>query len=81
MWPTYTKIGALGRPVFYEGRYGWKVRFPDSQIHNFEANPGGMIKAPHVLIAQYQIRLLQKGTVPENPHPFVPPSFSRWNRD
>ena len=65
----------MGRPVFYEGRYGWKVRFPDSQIHNYEANPGGMIKAPHVLIAQYQIRLLQKGTVPENPHPFVPPQL------
>ena len=65
----------MGRPVFYEGRYGWKVRFPDSQIPNYEANPGGMIKAPHVLIAQYQIRLLQKGIVPENPHPFVPPQL------
>ena len=34
-----------------------------------------MINAPQVLIAQYQIRLLQKGTVPENPHPFVPPQL------
>ena len=65
----------MGRPVFYEGRYGWKVRFPDSEIPNFEANPRGMINAPHVLIAQYQSRLLQKGIVPENPHPFVPPQL------
>ena len=65
----------MGRPVFYEGRYGWKVRFPDSRISNFEANPDGMIRVPHVLIAQYQSRLLQKGMVPENPHPFVPPQL------
>ena len=48
----------MGRPLFYEGRYGWKVRFPDSRIPNFEANPEGMIRAPHVLVAQYQIRLI-----------------------
>ena len=65
----------MGRPLFYEGRYGWKVRFPDSHIPNFEANPEGMIRAPHVLVAQYQIRLIQKGTVPANPHPFVPPEL------
>ena len=55
------KFWGMGEPKFYEGRYGWKARFPESQIYNFEANLDGVFVGPHVLIAQYQIRLLEFG--------------------
>ncbi len=63
----------LGEPVFYEGRYGWRVRFPESDVPGFEMNPNTAVQAPHVVIAKYQIRLIRQGTIPENLHPWVPP--------
>lgn len=63
----------LGRPQFYEGRYGWSARFPDSAIPDFEANPHTAIEAAHLVVARYQIRLAQQGEAPAERHPFVPP--------
>jgi len=63
----------LGDLVFYEGRHGWRARFPDSGVPGFEMNPTTAVQAPHVVIAKYQIRLIQQGSVPENLHPWVPP--------
>ncbi len=63
----------LGRPVYYEGRYGWKARFPDSGIPGFEASPFTAIEAPHLVVAQYQVSMSQQGMPPAERHPFVPP--------
>jgi len=63
----------LGRPVFYEGRYGWKARFPDSSIPGFEANPHTAIETPHLVVAGYQVRQTQQSAPPAVRHPFVPP--------
>jgi hypothetical protein len=63
----------LGEPAFYEGGHGWRVRFPQSAVRGFEMNPTTAVQAPHIVIAKYQIRLIQQGDVPENAHPWVPP--------
>lgn len=63
----------LGKPVFYEGGQGWRISFPESAVRGFEMNPQTALMAPHIVIATYQIRLLQQGSVPENLHPWIPP--------
>lgn len=63
----------LGRPVFYEGRYGWKARFPASSIPDFEANPFTAVEAPHLVVARFQVKLARNGEEPLTRHPFVPP--------
>lgn len=63
----------MGRPVFYEGAYGWKARFPDSGIAGFEAAPFTAIESPHLVVAKYQIKMTQQGQMPLERHPFVPP--------
>ena len=63
----------MGRPLFYEGRYGWMVRFPDSAIPDFETNVTATLKASHVVVAKYQTRQLLRGVRPAVVHPFVPP--------
>jgi hypothetical protein len=62
----------LGEPVFFQDRYGWRVRFPDSQIPNFGGSPNTAVTAPHILIANYQIQLLEQGITPERLHPWLP---------
>lgn len=63
----------LGRPQFYEGRYGWAARFPDSAIPDFQANPHTALTASHLVVARYQVRLAQEGGQVADRHPFVPP--------
>ncbi|MBI1358334.1 MAG: hypothetical protein GC160_28700 [Acidobacteria bacterium] len=63
----------LGKPVYYEGRYGWKARFPDSSIPNFEAAPFTAIETPHLVVARFQVKAAQQGQTPLMQHPFVPP--------
>ncbi len=65
----------LGQPVFYEGRYGWMARFPDSTLPTFEMAAATAVQASHVAIASYQIRLLREGLTPNLQHPFVPPEL------
>jgi hypothetical protein len=62
----------LGRPVFFQDRYGWRARFPDSEIPTFGGSPATAAEAPHVLVANYQIELLQKGITPSRLHPWLP---------
>ena len=63
----------MGRPMFYEGRYGWMARFPDSAIPNFEANVTASLEVSHIVVAKYQTRQLLHGVTPAVVHPFVPP--------
>ncbi len=67
------KFWNMGAPHFYEGRYGWVARFPDSQESDFEAAAMSALFTTHLNISQYQIRLLLHGIVPAKIHPFVPP--------
>ena len=70
-WP-YIEWG-MGEPVFYEGRNGWRARFPDSQNPDYEPKPHTLLIAPHVNIATYQLSLMRKGITPSTIHPFIPP--------
>jgi hypothetical protein len=63
----------MGRPVFYEGRYGWFARFPDSAIPEFEMDAASAVETSHLAIARFQVRLLGKGVEVPQAHPFVPP--------
>jgi len=63
----------MGRPLFYEGRYGWMARFPDSAIPDFEANVTASLEVSHIVVAKYQTRQLLHGVTPAVVHPFVPP--------
>jgi hypothetical protein len=69
---TEFEAWGLGRPAFYEGRYGWRVRFPDSQLPTFETTPETALLVPHIVIAQYQVRSIQEGMTPSRYHPWLP---------
>ncbi|MEZ5365573.1 MAG: hypothetical protein R2748_25400 [Bryobacterales bacterium] len=60
----------LGRPLFYEGRYGWTATFP--QAGGFEAAPYAAIEAPHLVVARHQVEMASRGETPAEKHPFVP---------
>lgn len=62
----------LGKPVFYEGRYGWQVRFPDSQLPTFETTASTALLVPHIVIAEHQVRSIQEGVAPGRYHPWLP---------
>ena len=62
----------MGRPRFYEGRYGWSARFPESALKAFEVAARGAVEATHLVVAQYQLAMLDAGRVPAERHPFVP---------
>lgn len=62
----------LGKPVFYEGRYGWQVRFPDSQLPTFETTASTALLVPHIVIAEHQVRSIQEGLSPSRYHPWLP---------
>jgi hypothetical protein len=63
----------MGRPLFYEGRYGWTAVFPSAEPAGFEASPYAALEAPHLVVARYQIELAANGAEPSQRHPFVPP--------
>ena len=63
----------MGRPLLYEGRYGWTATFPSAQIQGYEASPFATLEAPHLVVARYQIEMTQHGLDPAERHPFVPP--------
>jgi hypothetical protein len=74
-----TRSWGLGAARFYEGRYGWMARFPDSQIREFESSAWAVLNVTHHVIAGYQWRLLEHGIVADKQHPFVPPHV--WPED
>ena len=63
----------MGQPKFYLGRYDWMARFVDSEISDYDSPAWTVINFPHLVVAQFQIRLLDMGKTPEQLHPFVPP--------
>jgi hypothetical protein len=69
---TYEAWG-MGEPKFYEGRYGWMAIFPDSQIPNYQSPVSQVVGFPHLVVPQYQMRLIEDGFELGDVHPFVPP--------
>jgi hypothetical protein len=63
----------MGRPLLYNGRYGWTATFPSAQIPGYEASPFAALEAPHLVVARYQIEMTDRGMNPPEKHPFVPP--------
>ena len=63
----------LGKPLFYEGRYGWTAMFPSAGGDGFEASPYTTLEAPHLVVARYQVEMAERGGAPAERHPFVPP--------
>ncbi len=65
----------MGAPLFYEGRYGWLARFVESGSPDYQTAAFTAIETPHLIVARYQIRLLEAGERPPVQHPFVPPAL------
>ena len=63
----------MGQPQFYEGRYGWMARFPDSGFGDFEISANTAIEYTHQAVSSFQMRQLQEGVMPTVRHPYVPP--------
>lgn len=62
----------LGEPAFYEGRYGWKARFPESNLRSFECGVDGAIRLPHLVVSNHQARAYQTLGIEPNPrHPYL----------
>ena len=63
----------MGRPLLYEGRYGWTATFPSAEMQGYEASPFAALEAPHLVVARYQVEMRDRGMEPAERHPFVPP--------
>ena len=83
-WATPAQLAAaekvliawnLGRPTFYESRYGWLGRFLDSQITDYDGSAWQIINFPHHFVSQYQIAAFLRGVNPPKWHYFVPPAL------
>jgi len=67
----------MGEPRWYEGRYGWYARFPQSAFPDHHVSANSLTMGLHQSIARYQIKLIRKGGVePPTRHPFLPPHVS-----
>ncbi|MBI1356539.1 MAG: hypothetical protein GC160_19530 [Acidobacteria bacterium] len=65
----------MGTPRFYEGRYGWMARFPESVVPDFEIGAWAALFSTHLVIAQFQLELIERNVTPKQQHPFVPPQL------
>jgi len=76
-----TQAWGMGEPRYYEGRYGWYARFPQSAFPDHEVPLTGLTMGLHQSIARYQVKLIQSGHEPPTRHPFVPPSVQLPNSE
>ncbi|MBI1353258.1 MAG: hypothetical protein GC160_02850 [Acidobacteria bacterium] len=65
----------MGDAAYYEGRYGWMARFPQSDVPDFELAASMVVRYPHQAVALYQVEMLQHGDTPGQRHPFTPPQL------
>ena len=62
----------MGAPSYYEHRnWGWMAMFLDSQVEEFSMNAHTTVYYTHLVIANYQVRLLQEGIRPQVIHPLL----------
>ena len=69
----------LSRPIFYNGRYGWRAAFVDGNGDSFQASAFTSLAAPHLVVARRQINQIGHGLTPPTIHPFVPPGITDPN--
>jgi hypothetical protein len=67
----------MGKAVVYEGRYGWRLRWPETGHFEFEGDARShiMTGAMHHKVAEFQDFLRNKGLPVPRPHPFLPPAL------
>ena len=63
----------MGAPRYYLGRYGWSARFPESPLPSFDADARTAIEGTHLMVARFQMAMVEDGKIPQRKHPFVPP--------
>ena len=71
----------MGRPHFYEGRYGWVAVFPDAVFPGYESGLKTLMTATHLMIARFQVRQIRMGLTPTNLHPYLPPHVRKEVED
>ncbi len=68
------ELWEMEEPAYYEGRYGWMAKW----LHlGFEASAYPALKFSHLIVAQYQIKVIGAGGTVEHRHPLVPPLLSQ----
>jgi len=66
----------MGEPAYYQNKYGYQVRFPESQAENFQANAEAWLGTGcGQIIVGYQNKITNMGIIiPEElMHPMAPP--------
>ena len=71
----------MGRPMFYKGRYGEYCRWPDAPFAPAQANLFAAVNGAGVVVATWQVRVILKGHVLTDVHPFVPPELVSLNAE
>ncbi len=62
----------VGSPVYYEHKsYGWMAMFLDSELDEFQMNAHTTVYHTHLVIANYQVQLIQEGIQPSVVHPLI----------
>lgn len=74
---TYITSYGMGRPVVFEGRYGFMVRFKGIPLPDFELPFVTLKDSPGNVVSTYQMSLFYAGMpVPcSNKHDWTPPAF------
>ncbi len=70
----------LGRPVFYQGRYGQYCRWPDAPFRPARATMFTAVNGAGVVVASWQVRVIMAGNTLNDLHAFVPPSVRALNQ-
>lgn len=62
----------MGAPSYYEHKsYGWMAMFRLSQLEEFQMNAHTAVFYAHLVVANYQVQLLQEGIQPAVIHPLI----------
>ena len=51
----------MGRPMFYEGRYGWTATLPGAELENYQSAVFTTIEAPHLVMREVPVVADEKG--------------------
>lgn len=63
----------MGHPRWYGNIYGEQVRWPQSEVPDFQIAASTVVNYPHQVVAMYQTELVANGGEVEQRHPFTPP--------
>ncbi len=69
----------FGRPSFYKGRYGEYCRWPNAPFRPAQATMFTAVHGAGVVVASWQVKVIQEGHVLTDLHAFVPPRLRALN--